>query len=145
MKKAAQNSVIAALYAILTIINPIGYGPIQLRISDMLFVLPFFNRDYIPGIVIGVAIANFYSPLGILDVLVGITTCLISYSISKYIRDIFTNVIICSITIGTLVGAEINCISNVPFATTALSVGISTFIITFIGTKTIEIAIERMS
>ena len=49
----------AALYAALTIIlAPISYGPIQLRVSEVLCVLPYFAPFTCWGLTLGCALAN---------------------------------------------------------------------------------------
>ena len=55
----AVNAIVAALYASLTIaISPIAYGEIQFRVTEMLIFLAFYNKRYIPGLIIGCFLAN---------------------------------------------------------------------------------------
>ncbi len=50
---------IAALYTALTLLLPIAsFGPVQLRFSEMLTILPIFSKTAIPGLTLGCAIAN---------------------------------------------------------------------------------------
>ena len=43
VRKMALAAVVAAIYASLTMfLAPISYGPIQLRVSEILCILPFF-------------------------------------------------------------------------------------------------------
>ena len=75
----AQAGVIAAVYAALTFIviqNPLGYGPVQLRVSEALTVLAVFTPAAIPGLALGCVIANAamlaqFGPLALLDVVFG--------------------------------------------------------------------------
>ncbi|MGB4592629.1 MAG: QueT transporter family protein, partial [Coriobacteriia bacterium] len=75
----AQAGVIAAVYAALTFIviqNPLGYGPIQLRLSEVVTVIAVFTPAAIPGLVLGCAIANAamlaqFGPFALLDVVFG--------------------------------------------------------------------------
>lgn len=73
----AEVGIIAALYAVLTIVvAPISYGPMQIRISEALCVLPYFTAAAVPGLFIGCLIANGFglvlgSSLGLMDVIVG--------------------------------------------------------------------------
>jgi len=65
-------AVIAALYAALTIGGyGFSYGPVQLRVSEALTVLPFFFPTAIPGLFIGCLTANLISPYGPLDLVFG--------------------------------------------------------------------------
>ena len=63
------NGLIAALYAVLTIlIAPLSYGAIQFRFSEILVLLCFFNKKYSIGLTLGCLIANFFSPTAVFDV-----------------------------------------------------------------------------
>ena len=134
-----MNAVIAALYITLTIINPIGHGAIQIRLSEALCVLPFFDRKYIKGIVIGVAIANAFSPLGVADVAFGVAVVLISYAISYFVKNIWINIIQYSVVAGLLIGIELYIVFNLPFMFSFFSITASTFIIATIGAMFIKL------
>lgn len=78
-------SLVAAVYVVLTVaISPLSYGPIQIRFSEILVLLAFYDKRYISSLTIGCLIANLLSPLGIVDIIVGTLGTLIStYFISK--------------------------------------------------------------
>jgi len=75
--------VIAALYAALTVLvnqllGVLSWGPVQLRISEALTVLPLFSPAAVPGLGIGCVLANLLNmgmtgagPLALLDVVFG--------------------------------------------------------------------------
>lgn len=74
----AQAGMIAAVYAVATFIvlqNPLGYGPIQVRISEAITVLALFTPAAIPGLALGSVVANSFMlasfPLAWLDVVFG--------------------------------------------------------------------------
>lgn len=81
----AEAAVIAALYAVLTVINPWSSGQFQVRISEALTVLPFFTPAAIPGLFIGCLIANFFTTgAGIYDIIFGsLATLLAAFLTSK--------------------------------------------------------------
>lgn len=59
----AQAGIIAAIYTILTLaLWSWSYGPIQVRVSEALTVLPAFTPAAIPGLFIGCLISNIFSP-----------------------------------------------------------------------------------
>ncbi|MEG2540475.1 MAG: QueT transporter family protein [Clostridia bacterium] len=68
-----QSAVIAAVYFALSVaLQPLSFGPIQFRISEMMALLPILLPSAIPGLTIGCAITNFFfSPFGIYDMLFG--------------------------------------------------------------------------
>ena len=46
-----KSAVVAALYAVITLMLPsLAYGPIQLRLSEIMVLLVFYNRRFIPGL-----------------------------------------------------------------------------------------------
>jgi len=62
-RRVARVAILAALYAVLTWgIAPIGYGPIQFRVSEALKVLVLFDPWLVLGIGIGTFFANLTSP-----------------------------------------------------------------------------------
>ncbi|MGM9970137.1 MAG: QueT transporter family protein [Anaeroplasma sp.] len=68
----AKSAILAALYAALTwLLQPISYGPIQFRISELLILLVAFNPKYAFAMIIGCFVANLTSPLGWYDMLFG--------------------------------------------------------------------------
>jgi uncharacterized membrane protein len=71
-KYIAHAGIIAALYAVITILlAPISYGPVQVRVSEALTVLPYLIPAAIPGLFIGCLLANIYGGLGIYDIVGG--------------------------------------------------------------------------
>ena len=71
-KFIARAAIIAAAYAILTLsLAPIAYGSLQLRLAEALTVLAYFSPAAVCGLTVGCAVANFWSPFGITDVVFG--------------------------------------------------------------------------
>lgn len=132
-KYIVYNAVIAAIYVALTVINPIGTMAIQIRVSEMISVLPFFNRKFIPGVLIGVGIANMFSGLGILDVVVGVGIGAIAYTISYFVKNVWINVAIFSLLCGIFVGWMLLAVAGLPFWLSLFSITISTLITTSVG------------
>jgi len=83
----AQAGVIAALYAVLTIImlqmpGALGWGLIQLRLSEALTVVAALTPAGIPGLWLGSLVANAFmvpqvGPVALLDVVLGSTATLL--------------------------------------------------------------------
>ncbi len=74
MKKTrfiTEAAIIAALYAVLTIINPLSWGQVQVRISEALTVLPFFTPAAIPGLFVGAMVSNIFGGYGFIDIIFG--------------------------------------------------------------------------
>lgn len=72
VKNLTRLALVAAMYAVLTIvIQPIGYGDLQCRVSEVLVLLCFYRRDYTLSLMVGCFIANLFSPLGVIDWILG--------------------------------------------------------------------------
>ena len=71
VRNMAFAAVIAAVYAVLTVVLPIPqYGAVQIRFAEALTVLPFFFPAATPGLFVGCVIANLFSPFP-LDIIFG--------------------------------------------------------------------------
>lgn len=84
----ACGAAIAAVYVVLTLaFAPISYGPIQIRISEALCILPYFTPAAIPGLFLGCMIANLLGTAAMPDVIFGSIATLIgaagSYALRK--------------------------------------------------------------
>lgn len=134
IKVIAMNAMIACIYAILTIVcSGISYVGIQFRISEILVFLAFYNKKYIPGLVIGCFLANLPSPLGLADVCFGtlatFVTCLGIYRIKNiYLAGLFGAVVN-----GLIVGLELYFVLNLPFVINAVYVFLGEFVVLSIG------------
>lgn len=125
-----QNAILGALYVALTLLfAPISYGAIQLRISEVLIMLPFFNKRWIPGIVIGTMIANFFSPLGIVDVIFGTLATLISVVIMSKTKNTVLAVIVPAVVNGVIIGTQLNILFNAPLLASMIYVAVGELII----------------
>jgi uncharacterized membrane protein len=91
MKKTVflmQASLIAAIYATITIaLAPISYGQVQVRVAEILTILPAFTPAAIPGLFIGCIISNLYGGGGIIDIVFGslatLVAALLTYKMPK--------------------------------------------------------------
>ncbi len=143
IKKIIFTGVIAALYAVLTLIlAPISYGPIQFRISEILVLLAYFNPLYIGGLTLGCFIANLLGPNGLFDVIFGTLATFISvyaiYISSKIkIQDkykLFLASIWPTVFNGIIIGLMLSYVLNIPFLISIAEVAIGEFVVvTIVG------------
>ncbi|AEB76769.1 QueT transporter family protein [Clostridium botulinum] len=146
INKIAKVAIVAAVYAVLTAaIAPISYGPIQFRLSEVMTLLAFIDPIYIPGLVLGCAISNLFSPLGIVDVVVGTTATFISvYMISKC-KNLFVASLWPTINC-VFIGGELYFLQHLPFWLTSLQVAIGEFVVvTIIGYPVFKILLKNNS
>ena len=92
VKVLTIQALIAAIYVVLTVaIAPFSYGTIQFRISESLSQLVVFSKKYWFPITLGVAIANIFSPLGIVDVFFGTLGTGLALAISIFVFKFVKN------------------------------------------------------
>ncbi len=78
-KALVQAAAIAAVYAAVTLLlEPISFGPIQLRVSEALCVMVFFTPAAVPGLFIGCVLANILGGFGLYDIVLGSLATLIA-------------------------------------------------------------------
>lgn len=92
MLKSTRNlafaSIVAALYAVLTmVLYAPSYGPIQLRFSEALTVLPYLFPSAAPGLFVGCLIANLASPYGLVDLVFGSAATLLAALWTRRIKN----------------------------------------------------------
>lgn len=109
------NAIVAALYAVLTIgLAPISYGPVQVRLSEVLVLLAFYNRKWIPGLIAGCIIANMDSPMGMTDIIIGTAaTCVALYGM-RFAPNLFLASLSPVIANGVIIGGELAYLSELP-------------------------------
>lgn len=89
----AQAGLIAALYTVLSLIlQPLSYGPIQLRVSEALSILPVFTSAAVPGLTVGCLLTNLFglttgaNLAGAWDVLFGTAATLLAALFTRAFR-----------------------------------------------------------
>ncbi len=106
-REISLTAVIAALYAaIVIILAPISFGPIQLRVADALIPLAaLFGLPAVYGVALGALVANTYWFLSPIDVVLGAVANLVAgYVIYRYKDKLVPASLIASLVIGLIVG-----------------------------------------
>jgi len=136
IQNITKMAIVMALYVSLTYVFAfMSYGNIQFRIAEVLILLVYFKKEYAIPLVIGTAIANLASPLGIIDLAYGTAgtffAVLAIMFLSKFkdhfkpkwlglflasLMPVFFNAL--------LVGYELQLVFDYPYWPTALSVAI---------------------
>ncbi len=79
LRKLCLAAVVAALYAVLTLALPmLSYGPVQIRFSEALTVLPFLFPETVPGLAVGCFLANLLGSPYALDMVFGTLATLVA-------------------------------------------------------------------
>ena len=84
-----HSAVIAGIYTALTLIGaPLASGVWQLRISEMLTILPVLTPAAVPGLAIGCILSNLIMGASIIDVVFGSLASLIGAVFTYLLRNI---------------------------------------------------------
>lgn len=100
VKMVVSNAIICALYVVLTLVcgnlSFLG-GFFQLRLSEILNLLVFFNPYYLIGISLGCLVSNIFSMYGFLDLIIGtfatIASGFIMIFVSKSKKLLLTSIV----------------------------------------------------
>ena len=91
----AQSGVIAAAYVALTVLlQPICFGPVQCRLSEMLTILPIYTPAAVPGLTVGCFLSNLIgltsgvNPAGAWDLLFGTVATLSAALLTRWLRGV---------------------------------------------------------
>lgn len=134
VKALAQGALFAAIYAVITlVIAPVSYGAIQCRPSECLVLLCYRKKQYVYGYVVGTAIANMFSPLGIIDVFVGAFASLVVGMVFYGIKSKTISVSVGAIVLGLVIGAELSAVYAMPYFETAAYVALGEAIALAVG------------
>lgn len=85
-----QAAVIAALYVVLTFVSSslgLASGEIQIRLSEMLVILPAFTPAAIPGLFLGCLLSNLLTGCTVIDIIFGSLATLVAAIISYQLRN----------------------------------------------------------
>jgi uncharacterized membrane protein len=144
IKDIAIGAGFAAVYVALTYaLAPLSYGPIQFRISEILMLFPFWHKRFILPAIVGVAIANLFSPLGAIDIATGVGIAIITYTTIIWIKNKVLDVILYSLLCGILVGLEITYVDKTPYIFNFLTVTAGQLGVCIIGLFVIRIMLRN--
>ena len=139
VRTIAVMAIVAAIYAALTLsLHFISFGPIQFRVAESLHLLAFFNPIFAPATVLGVLIANFFSPLGMIDMVLGTASSTIAMILLLTTKKLTKSLLLSGLWI-TIVNAAIiplviligigDEVTFAAYITYAIQVGIGQFVV----------------
>lgn len=84
----AQAAMIAAIYVVLTVIGAsFAFGPVQVRLSEALTILPIFTPAAVPGVFLGCLISNVIAGALLPDIIFGSLATLIGAVFTWLLRN----------------------------------------------------------
>lgn len=134
-KYLTKASLIGGIYVILVMIQiPFGeltFGPVQLRLSEGLCLLPLVESAAVPGLFVGCLISNLilsiYSGFGLIDILGGsIVTLAAAYLTSKATNKLI-GILPPVLLNGFIVSLWVSYFTNIPYWITAIGISVGEF------------------
>jgi len=143
----ALGGLIAAVYVVSTLINPLSFGEIQFRFSEILVLFCYYNPVFCIPMILGCFIANFIaSPFGWIDMILGTAgTALAVFFMSK-IKNIWISSLLPVITNAVMVGIMLTYFVGLPFPLwqNMAFVGLGQFVvITMLGVPLFKFVLEK--
>lgn len=137
IQKMSKQAIVAAIYVALCMVNPFSFGALQFRIANLLVALPLIKKDYSIGVLLGIAIANMFSTLGVFDVVFGLVAegaayAIVVYGCGKNLPFLVKSIIV-SFCVSVVIGFELNFACSAPFFVTAAGLFVTTEVSIVVG------------
>lgn len=130
----AITGITAAVYMVATLaIAPLSYGAIQLRFSEIMVLLAFIDPAYAAGLILGCAMSNLFSTVGMIDVIfgtLGTVVAVIGIIKSKqlFMATLWPTISMLVVTAGICIG------TGLPYGPTLITVMLGEFaVVTCLG------------
>jgi len=124
-KSLALIVVLGALYAALTVVlAPVSYGPVQVRVAEVLKPAIFFwPLEGTIALVIGVIAANLFSPIGISDVIQAVPGVIVQgVLVYLFAKKLWHSTLIISAAVALWVGTYLWYMFKLPWVAIVTSV-----------------------
>ena len=133
-KDIIANALIAALYVVLTLITyPISYLGIQFRFAEIMVLLCFWRKDYAIGLIVGCAIANLASSIGLVDVGFGTLATMIACLGIIFMKQLAIACIFPVVSNAFIVGFELWKFLGLPFWLSVGQVALGETVVMIVG------------
>ncbi|MDY0255699.1 QueT transporter family protein [Gudongella oleilytica] len=128
-----KASLIAAIYLVLVLLQALPFpmanltfGPVQLRIAEGLTLLPLVESAAVPGLFIGVLLANFllapYSGFGLVDIIGGSLVTLIAAYLTSKAKNKYIGMLPPILLNGVIVSIWVSYFTKIPYLYTVLGI-----------------------
>jgi len=108
VKNLTRLAIVAAMYVAVTLaVQPLAFGEIQFRFSEVLVLLCFYRKDYAPALIVGCLIANLFSPMGLMDIIFGTLATAVAVIPMYHMKNIYLAALLPVVSNGIIVGIEL--------------------------------------
>lgn len=145
----ALAGIFGGAYAALTILfAPISYLNIQIRLAEaMIGFIPFYGWPVVIGLTLGTFLGNVFSPLGIVDLVVGplatLFGCLPVLLLRNRRKTVFLGFLGYAVIVSGIIAGELSLILALPFDLTFLSLLVGELISAGLGGSVIYSAASK--
>lgn len=109
------NGIMAGLYCVLILVNPLSFSIVNIRIADFIPVIVIIDDRMRWGVTLGMVSANFFSPFGLIDVIVALAFYLNSLCLTRSIKNKNIRLLLLAIITSVYVSVETSTLSHTPF------------------------------
>ncbi|MGM9973098.1 MAG: QueT transporter family protein [Clostridiaceae bacterium] len=125
-----KTAAVAALYAVLTIaFSFMSYGAVQFRVSELLTLLAFKDKKFIPGLVLGCFLSNLLSTVGWMDMVFGTLATLIAVYLISKTKSLFIATLWPAIINGLIIGIMLYYVAAFPLLYAIFGVAFGEFVV----------------
>ena len=128
-----KASLIAAIYLVLVLLQALPFpmanltfGPVQLRIAEGLTLLPLVETAAVPGLFIGVLLANLllapYSGFGLVDIIGGSLVTLLAAYLTSRAKNKYLGMLPPILLNGIIVSIWVSYFTKIPYVYTVLGI-----------------------
>lgn len=130
VENLTRLALVAAMYVAVTLlIQPLAFGEIQFRFSEVLVLLCFYRKDYAPALIVGCLIANLFSPMGLMDIIFGTLATAVAVIPMYYMKNIYLAALLPVVSNGIIVGIELTVSFGTPVWFNMLSVALGELVV----------------
>ena len=140
----AVTGITAAVYLAATLlIAPLGFEAVQFRLSEVMVLLCYLDPVFGPGLILGCALANCFSPFFIIDIFTGtLATAFVVFMINRT-RSLFVATLWPTVS-GLIIAVGITLAYHTPYWLNAATVMIGQFVVvTIIGYPVFRIIMKN--
>ena len=123
-----EGAIFAAVYIVLVFtLSSISYGAVQCRIADFMMMFCYKKKQNVIGYAIGGVLANMFSPIGPIDMIVGFIVCFIPGLIIYKVGPKIVSAIAAAVINGVFIALELHLVFTIPyiFALLTVSAGVA--------------------
>ncbi|MDI3316289.1 MAG: QueT transporter family protein [Bacillota bacterium] len=144
-RRLARVALVAAAYFALTVVlGPLGYGPVQLRVSEALTLLPVRMAEAPLGLWAGCMLANLAGGLGPWDIFGGSAVTLLAALLTRRLRGSWLAFLPPILLNGLLVPAYLSPLYHVPYLPTAAAITASEAVVVVLFGGALLIGLRRL-